>query len=551
MWHPPYNWLDATGQGLPILNTVHVGLIPRGPYQGKVVFITWDIPPYGSPGANWGILDPDSAGPTSPQFFGTWIVPGGIPAHPEATCSGHAWTPDGRWFVVGGQVPNPNSPPVGFGSRKAWIYDPDVRSVSAQAPLEGAWQLQPLMQRARYYPTVILSQLSLAQAPYGEMIAAGGSADFLPVSTFWDDYEAFRPTQRQWPMQPGTWRPQLYPGPSATGPVGRFLFYPRLFLLPDGLMGLAAHVGTSTPQISSRALHPTTSPANWVQLGPRSVQPTQPVANYRGYGTAVLFPNLDNNYLNTVMNIGGSVGSWDAHPTTNVEWANLAHNVNDSWPNGYQWTAVPGPGTPPPPLNYARAECNAVLLPDATVLVLGDGRTTGTPVKTPELLRNGQWEILPDEASRRDHHAVALLLPSGRVLSAGGNNRSWDFQLYEPDYMVAGTLRPTWLTTIPGGVMNPSQQYTLSISLPAGTVVGKVVLMRPGSLTHHADMDQRYIELPFDTQGTADSVTITAPSGPPTFPRPPGYLPAPRGYYMMFLVSSSGVPSVAQFVQLP
>jgi hypothetical protein len=62
-------------------------------------------------------------------------------------------------------------------------------------------------------------------------------------------------------------------------------------------------------------------------------------------------------------------------------------------------------------------------------------------------------------------------------------------------------------------------------------------------------MDQRYVELPFDTDGTPDSVTITAPSGPPILNRPPSYIAAPLGFYMMFLVTNGGVPSVAQFVQ--
>jgi hypothetical protein len=73
-----------------------------------------------------------------------------------------------------------------------------------------------------------------------------------------------------------------------------------------------------------------------------------------------------------------------------------------------------------------------------------------------------------------------------------------------------------------------------------------VVLMRPGSLTHHADMDQRYIELPF-VDGSVDSVTFTAPIGPPgTVGSGPT---APLGYYMMFLVTDTGIPSVAQFVR--
>ncbi len=96
-----------------------------------------------------------------------------------------------------------------------------------------------------------------------------------------------------------------------------------------------------------------------------------------------------------------------------------------------------------------------------------------------------------------------------------------------------------------------TQTYTVSVdNLPAGTTVGKVVLMRPGSLTHHADMDQRYVELPLTDGGPPGTVVFNAPDGPPTTPpTPPGYLAAPLGYYMIFVLTNTGIPSEAEFVQ--
>ncbi len=63
--------------------------------------------------------------------------------------------------------------------------------------------------------------------------------------------------------------------------------------------------------------------------------------------------------------------------------------------------------------------------------------------------------------------------------------------------------------------------------------------MRPGSATHSVDFDQRLIELTFTTAG--GKIAATAP--------PTGAI-APPGYYMLFLINKSGVPSVAQFVHL-
>ena len=66
-----------------------------------------------------------------------------------------------------------------------------------------------------------------------------------------------------------------------------------------------------------------------------------------------------------------------------------------------------------------------------------------------------------------------------------------------------------------------------------------MVLIRPGAPTHAFDMEQRLVVMSF-TKGSG-TLTVTAP--------PNGNV-APPGYYMVFLVNSSGVPSVAKFTKL-
>ena len=58
-------------------------------------------------------------------------------------------------------------------------------------------------------------------------------------------------------------------------------------------------------------------------------------------------------------------------------------------------------------------------------------------------------------------------------------------------------------------------------------------------MTHAFDMDQRMVGMSF-TAGSG-SLTVTAP---------PNSNIAPPGYYMLFLLNSSGVPSLATFVQV-
>jgi hypothetical protein len=69
--------------------------------------------------------------------------------------------------------------------------------------------------------------------------------------------------------------------------------------------------------------------------------------------------------------------------------------------------------------------------------------------------------------------------------------------------------------------------------------IAAVVLVAPGAVTHANDMHQRFIKLPMKVNGTL--VTATVPDSAAL---------APPGYYMLFVVDSAGVPSVASFVHV-
>jgi stage V sporulation protein SpoVS len=112
-------------------------------------------------------------------------------------------------------------------------------------------------------------------------------------------------------------------------------------------------------------------------------------------------------------------------------------------------------------------------------------------------------------------------------------------EIYQPPYLFNpdGTVatRPS-ITSAPTSV---SYNNAFTIGTPDAGDVSKVVLVRNGSVTHAFGMDQRLVELPFTT-GTG-TLTVKAP--------PNGNI-APPGYYMLFLLNSSGVPSVANFIQM-
>src|SRR5262249_44239699 len=77
------------------------------------------------------------------------------------------------------------------------------------------------------------------------------------------------------------------------------------------------------------------------------------------------------------------------------------------------------------------------------------------------------------------------------------------------------------------------------VTTPDAASISSAVLVRNGAVTHAFAMDQRDVGLSFTVGNGA--LTITAP--------PHGNV-APPGYYMLFLLNSSGVPSIARFTQI-
>ena len=66
--------------------------------------------------------------------------------------------------------------------------------------------------------------------------------------------------------------------------------------------------------------------------------------------------------------------------------------------------------------------------------------------------------------------------------------------------------------------------------------------MSPAAVTHGFDMGQREIQLQIVSQVNAtNTITLKGPLN--------GNV-APPGYYMLFLLSNQGVPSVSKFIKL-
>jgi len=200
-----------------------------------------------------------------------------------------------------------------------------------------------------------------------------------------------------------------------------------------------------------------------------------------------------------------------------------------------------------PSMVYPRSFMNMTVLPDGTVLATGgetdrNGGNIANAVYAAELWSptTQTWTTMASMHTPREYHSTALLLPDGRVVQSGmgadfGNvtdEKSAEF--YSPPYLFKGA-RPT-ISQAPAQV---SYNTNFFVGTPDAASVTKVVLIRNGGVTHFFDQNTRYLPLAFSQ--ASGGLTVTAPVD--------GRL-APPGYYMLFLVNSNGVPSIAPILRV-
>ena len=159
-----------------------------------------------------------------------------------------------------------------------------------------------------------------------------------------------------------------------------------------------------------------------------------------------------------------------------------------------------------------------------------------TPTKGSNVL-----EITPLSLSPRGGLAVSLEgapKPISFLLVSGGGRfgpePQFSAEIYSPPYLFKGA-RPTITSAPASGVYN----RTVLVGTPNPSQIASVSLIALGAVTHGFDAGQRYLSLSFTPTTGGLNVQMPANSNLAT-----------PGYYMLFLVNSSGVPSVAKFVQL-
>lgn len=360
---------------------------------------------------------------------------------------GHAFLPDGRLLVTGGQSIRNLAAPRGTPHTNIFDY----RS--------NRWQRVENMKAGRWYPTAT----TLAN---GEMLTVGGNNDQGATN---QDVQVWKTTggwrylgRRKMSLYPGMFQAPngevFYAGPkpqtaflnSSTGrwrdgPYNRFMRADNIKTVPSVMYdGVVLTIGGGN--VGSQGGFTAASEAESVDLNAAAPQwrRVAPMANPRRHHNATLLPDK------TVLVTGGQREGYNEHP---IEEA----------------------GVRPAELYDPASE---------------------------------RWSTLSSLKVPRGYHSTATLLPDGRVLVAGTGNGAaedqYNAQIFSPPYLFKGP-RPQ-IVSAPKSV-NWDEEF--AVETPHAPRIGSVRLIRLGSTTHSFDMNTRLNTLRFSRD--SGELSVTAP----------------------------------------
>ncbi len=598
-----FNHGDAEDSAVPTHRSMHMALIVKGgaalplapPWVGTLrrgSVLVYDLGPQHPNGCNagdetkWAILDVTATGsdPSVPRWL-DFTRAGSRLVHPPGTgnmaCTGHTWTADGRLAIFGGNEKhgdlssNQNNPCL-EGGKHVYLFDPTQGTIG-NPPNTTTWTRQTLslLPTRRWYPSVVLIVVMTPAGLRTRIVVLGGNLDLSVPPPLRSNFLAWEPPLTSTSQQ-GRWEGGGA-GVELDGPLdANLLTFPYSHLMSNGKV-VVTRFGEPQATTLRYSTNGMTGTGTWLDLGDTNTSRLR----QRIWGCSLLLGNLDANHANTMVVLGGQIPGTTPESTFDVQMCR-PQLTPGCWPVGYWWTDY-DPQYPTVCANImqrmteARYAANAVLLPDGSFLVIGGGGDPAGAFATNAIERydGGKWHPcaslltypgLPFP-SGYGFHSTALLLPDGRVLIGAGDMKNgiprYDYQIYVPWYIACGAPRPLisgvagtpWTTATPAVQLAYGQTFKVTYPVVPGVAVDKVVLMRPSSVTHGNNSEQRHIELEVDGDiGPAPGeIWVKMPANPPgqgTTVTNPNEVTGPPGHYMLFLVSTGRIPSVAAWVEL-
>lgn len=455
----------------------------------------------------FGYADTNDVDPKASLFDPAALTFKAVHPHHVFFCAGHSSLADGRIFLAAGHHER----------RMLSYFDPESEAWSH--PKQNGQEM--LMEVDRWYPTC-------TTLPDGRVMIFSGNAAFATkVENNFQYFTADPPSLS--PMVPVPL--PLSAAFAPPNPNPGMALYPFVYVLPGGKVLVYSHRAAKLYDLATDSWEPGEMEIN-----------SSLSRSYVGAGTSVLLPLRPPDYAARVLVTGGG-----GVPLSEIDTLSPAREdaeILDLSVDAPAWRFTNS-------MSFPRVLADSVLLPDGKVLVLGgsaSGRSdAGTsPVLEMEIFdpETETWSIVNRKLLPHMYHSTAVLLPDATVLMTGKDG-IFQFEPYQYPERRIEIFEPPYLFQGPRPVINAVQEaigygQEFAVETDDGFAIGSACLIRPGATTHSFNMDQRYVALEI-REASAGRVALAAP---------PDSTIAPPGYYLLFILSHSGVPGVARFVRL-
>ncbi len=475
-----------------------------------------------------------------------------IPTPDDFFCSGHIQLADGNVLVLGGNKAYPNATTgKGYeGLNTSYIFDPVTEKYVKENNLNGG----------HWYP-------SATELGNGDIISYGGlEVDSTgSVKTEYFQYNQAITDSTPDSSTDGKWLPSGTTPNTVNQTYTGWGLYPTMILRQDGtLFYSGSHVfgnnetpfgtvGTARGQGGAGIL----DIGNIINTKPADTDPMTPVLGLQDTpggpaGTdmtdqsmSVLLPPAQSQqvFLAGGGNINYSKPGTRLTDLIDLNAADPAYKAGPLLPQGILSNGKLEPAT------EGKMYDSMVLLPNGNVFETGGGLIDREdPVYEASMINVAKLEAgapassvytaMATDPVPRGYHSMSMLLPDGRILSIGNNPGDGSFEMrmsvYSPPYLFHGA-RPQ----ITGVQSASNWVYGGNYNITTNSPIVSAELIRPASVTHQSDPNQRFVALPITGTGTSLSLNLT--SNPNL---------APPGWYMLFVTNANGVPSVAKWVHV-
>jgi len=429
-------------------------------------------------------------------------------------CGGNCFLGNGDLFVSGGQWQAIHNPLLLFDPPSICNYVFDNKN----------WKLQKRTLFARWYPTCVT-------LPNGNALIISGAAGIYGL-------------RKIGPIDLVNRKLELFDQKTGLRTLQRIPFrinvYPFMHVLPNNRIFVHSERTTRIYNHQTNRWDSNHDDKNILEIKTQYEYPrTNPVQ-----GTSVLLPFRlsKNEKYATIMIIGG--GGEDEDPRIDTPATATCEIITFNDEDDAVWNKTTS-------MNFRRVMPDAIILPNGKILVVngcekGKSDEGENPVLVPELYNpeNKNWTKMTPMNVKRLYHSNGMLLPDGRVMTAG-TDKEWNKgENIHDEYRIDVFTPPYLQNDSRPEIQNVKEEVQygeeIAIKCDQAEEILSVCLIRPSSVTHSLNTDQRYLELQVIST-TKSSLTVKIPTDPGI---------APKGFYMLFILNKGETPSKAKFLKI-